>query len=298
MEKYYGCVCPLCKKLNNNFLLKYPGIFFGITELRKCNICDLVFGHEFPNKDELDEYYKLGFFYDGIPNAFDPKILNWHFKVCEYRLNDILSNVNYDFQNVIDIGGGFAKFGHVLKEKCLNTVYDIIEPDPNVNIIWGDWVNNHYNYINEVRDNYYDLAILSHVLEHQPDPIEFITSIKSKMKPKSYIFVEVPYKDYLFKKNVAPHVTFWNERSVKYLAKKNNSDLIFMNTVGLPHKLSRILYRNKTLLQKFFNPWTYIDKIKDVTKRNELPFFTTERMFGLNKYGGNRMWLRFILRFN
>ena len=123
MEKYYECVCPLCKKLNNNFFLKYPGIFFGITELRKCNICDLVFGHEFPNKDELDEYYKLGFYYDGIPNKFDPKILNWHFKVCESRLNVILTNVNYDFQNVIDIGGGFAKFGHVL-------YYNIPHPHP------------------------------------------------------------------------------------------------------------------------------------------------------------------------
>ena len=58
------------------------------------------------------------------------------------------------------------------------------------------------------------------------------------------------------------------------------------------------MFKNKSFFQKIVNPWIYVNKIKNIIKRDEIPFFTDELMFGLNKYGGNRMWLRCILRLN
>jgi SAM-dependent methyltransferase len=295
-EKLDECVCPVCKNRQNELLSSYPGNFLEIKKLFKCNICDLVFGYKIPNKKEVDKYYETGLFYDGIPNKFDQKLLNWHFKVSETRLDVVLNNTSNNLKNVIDIGGGYGKFGHVLNSRSSKIIYDIVEPDPNVNSIWGDWVNDNFNHISEVKDGFYDLAILCHVLEHVPDPNEFFALIKSKMKPKGFIFVDIPYKDYLFKENISPHITFWNEKSIKYFAQKNNLDIVFLNTVGLSHKLCRVMFKNKTFLHKVLNPWIYVNKIKDILNRNEIPFFTDERMFGLNKYGGNRMWLRCILK--
>ena len=297
-EQIDAPICPVCDNKNNKLFLGYSGNFLGIKELYQCEICELIFGHKIPNKNEVDQYYESGHFYEAIPNKFDQQLLNWHFKVSETRLNIILKNVKNNFQNVIDIGGGYAKFGHVLQVKGYDASYDIIEPDPTVSNVWGDWVNNNFNHVNQVRDNFYDLAILCHVLEHVTDPMEFINLIKSKMKPKGHIFIDVPYKDYLFKETIDPHITFWNHKSIENLVIKNDLKLVFIKTVGLSHRACQIMFKNKSFFQKIVNPWIYVNKIKNIIKRDEIPFFTDELMFGLNKYGGNRMWLRCILRLN
>ena len=93
-KKLDECVCPVCKNHHNKLLSSYPGNFLEIKQLFKCNVCALVFGHKIPNKKEVDKYYESGLFYEGIPNKFDQKLLDWHFKVSETRLDVILKNTS------------------------------------------------------------------------------------------------------------------------------------------------------------------------------------------------------------
>ena len=47
--------------------------------------------------------------------------------------------------------------------------------------------------LDKVPDNYFDLFVCFHVLEHLPDPVDILLKIKKKMKKKSKLIFEVPH---------------------------------------------------------------------------------------------------------
>ena len=53
-------------------------------------------------------------------------------------------------------------------------------------------------------DNKYDLIIISHVLEHVPNPRSFIDSIIPFLANNSIIFIEVPCLDFLYSLHMIP----------------------------------------------------------------------------------------------
>lgn len=65
-----------------------------------------------------------------------------------------------------------------------------------------------------------DLIIMSHVLEHIPNPEDFLKNLARKLKKNGCIFIEVPCNDFLHKPIDEPHLLFFDKQPLKILLGK------------------------------------------------------------------------------
>ncbi len=78
-----------------------------------------------------------------------------------------------------------------------------------------------YNSIKEIPNNYFDELVMSMVLEHVPDPVGFINSLKVKLKEGGKIRLALPSADYSGMKNMNKsdngHYFCWGFPDINYL---------------------------------------------------------------------------------
>jgi len=289
--------CPLCGNSDGVFLSKYPGTFLCCTELRKCKSCELVYSIDIPTNDELNKYYSNGLYYDKVSDPFHQDIVDFSRNLALVRLS--LIGKTTDILNkkckTIDIGAGNASFGTALKINSNEATYVAVEPDANVRGNYGEWVDWQYSNIAEIEGDDYDLVVMNQVLEHVSNPVEFLQSICKLIKEQGYLYIDVPYKDYLFKPSVEPHLLFWSPKSMSFLIEKMGMKLIFCNTAGMPHEQAKRFFHQSKLWDKIRNPWLYANKLNQSLKKIGFPkMFDTFRQFQADQYGGDRQWLRCI----
>ena len=286
--------CPLCKSNNNEFISSYLGSFLSCKELRQCQSCELIFAKKLPSKSELDEYYSTGLFYDKLSNPYNPEFINFSLKLSRSRLNLIFSKITFNEKlKMIDIGAGNAQLGIALTEFYDSADYEAVEPDSAIRNKYGNWVKNIYPDIIDVNITDYDIAVMNQVLEHMQDPVSFLESVYRLLKPEGYVYIDVPYKDYLYKPSIEPHILFWNPQSMSLLLDKTGFTMIFCDTAGMPHKEAKRFFNQQSIIQKARNPWLYKGKINRLMKKIGVPhIFDGFRQFEADQYGGNRQWLR------
>ena len=136
---------------------------------------------------------------------------------------------------------------------------------------------------------------MNQVLEHVPDPLDFLGSVNNILKPESYVYIDVPYIDYLFKPSVEPHLLFWNKISMSVLLEKTRFKMIFCDTAGMMHFQARKFFRKQSFKTKIGNPMKYKLKVNQIMNKFRLPIvFDIFRQFQSDHYGGERLWLRCI----
>ena len=287
--------CPLCQSIANVYA-SYPGKFLSCNELLQCQNCELIFADKPPSKKELDEYYSTGLYYDKVANPYNPQTLDFSLKLSRSRLNLINSKININEKpRIVDIGAGNAILGIALKECYDEADYDVVEPDKEVRSKYGNWVNKQFSNISELKIGNYDLVFMNQVLEHVPDPLGFLVSVEKILKPEGYVYIDVPYKDYLFKPSVEPHLLFWNKKSVSVLLEKTRFKTIFCDTAGMPHTQARRFFHKQSFQNKICDPWSYMEKVNQMMNKFGLPkAFDTFRQFQSDHYGDERQWLRCI----
>jgi hypothetical protein len=59
--------------------------------------------------------------------------------------------------------------------------------------------------------------VISHVLEHVPNPKEFLKSVTKNLKVGGVLFIEVPCKDYEHKSIIEPHLLFFDKEPMRLL---------------------------------------------------------------------------------
>ena len=294
-------MCPLCLESDSNFLSEYSGSFPCCEELHQCNFCGLGFCIELPSVDQLNKYYSTGLFYDQESDPFSSDIIDFSINLAYARLRLIKkkTNVLNDKCKALDIGAGNASFGIAFQLNNKYATYDVIEPDTKVREIISERVNQHFSNIDEVNEDSYDLVLLNQVLEHVPDPLEFIQSISRLLKDQGILYIDVPFKDYSFKPSVDSHILFWNLKSLSFLLERIGFKLIFCDTAGMTHDKAKNYFNNTKLFDKIFDPWLYANKINQTMKKIGFSQpFDTFKQFHADEYGGDRQWLRCVAQKN
>ena len=221
-------LCPLCLKFDSNYLSEYIGDFPCCKELYSCNFCGLSYATQLPSSSEIKEYYSTGLFYNQEPDPFSSESVEFSNKLALTRLSlinketDILS----EKCKVLDVGAGNASFGIALQLNKNNAIYDVVEPDAKVRESYGSQVKQEFSDISYVEEKNYDLVLLNQVLEHVSDPLEFIQSISKLLKDQGILYIDLPFKDYLFKPSVGSHILFWSPKSLSFLIEKKGSKKI------------------------------------------------------------------------
>lgn len=168
---------------------RYPGTF----SLFRCSVCELIKLHHVLSQEQLLSAYPAeyhGYNYDGEHS----KIFNF---LQALRLKKRLSFYRHlipGAANVLDIGCGD---GHYLDNLVQITGWTItgIEFKKEIavrgikqgrNILVGTFEEI------EFHDNYFDLIIMNHLIEHVRDPIKLLEKAKLKLKADGYIIGELP----------------------------------------------------------------------------------------------------------
>ena len=290
--------CPVCFKKNITYQRPYgESPFLSCNDLHQCQDCGLIFAHKMPQKEVLEKYYSHGLFHDQINDHYNREFLRFSYKLSLIRCKLIKKEIMQfnGTPKVIDIGAGSARFGIAFKEFYKTAIYETVEPDSGAHNNYGDWVDQHYKDIADVHDKNYDLVVMNQVLEHLPDPIEFLKSVCKLLKDQGYIYIDVPYKDFLFKPSVEPHLLFWNHNSFSLLIELVGLKLIFCDTAGMRHEKAKRFFNQNTFLEKISNPWFYTNKLNQIMNKISFPLrFDTFKQFEADQYGGDRQWLRCI----
>lgn len=178
-------ICRICK---SELTEKYT---HGKTELIRCKNCKVSFNSYFPELIEITNHYETKYKISIDDTFNDERRRYFRYPENIGLINDIL-NYTKPPSSIIDIGCdkgyfidearryGFNVFGTELS-KSANLYTKKINLDIRADIT--DF------------EQKFDVVTLWHVLEHIPDPVEFLSKIKSKMNRPGYLLIRVPAFD-------------------------------------------------------------------------------------------------------
>jgi SAM-dependent methyltransferase len=138
----------------------------------------------------------------------------------------------------------------------------------------------------------YEVVVLSHLLEHVGDPLSLLSSAVARLSPGGILFVDVPNQDYLFKKDVFPHLLFFSPSSLRFLLERESLEIISIGVWG----------RNMFKSPLYFKAPGGMKLIGEIVSRPGflLPVSFLERFyawyFGVNSMNDRGTWVRAVCR--
>jgi len=187
-KSYHSCC--LCNA--TEFELITTNISFGVDILR-CSQCKLI-QSEYVSEDALRDYYSD--YYRGALTETDIIELRKLSHRQAVSQMDYIASILPDvrFGNVLEIGSGLGELAKILAASHGN-VY-VTEADPQyvrhlkkesrLSCIEGCELKS------DAYSQFFDFLVLSHVLEHLPNPLELLNDISRILKKDGYLFVELP----------------------------------------------------------------------------------------------------------
>lgn len=172
--------CNLCN--SNNTKLVYRINEINIVRCRKCGLI-----YQNPRKDALKDLYREEYYHEGYPDK--ARLLNQGHALIREVAKYVPAKAK-----VLEIGAGL---GYTLK----------IAKDKGWEVFGTEISNFAVNYAKEelglelfngnleeagFADNFFDLVIIAHVLEHLPDPLESLERIFHMLKNSGILYIAVP----------------------------------------------------------------------------------------------------------
>jgi len=215
--------CPACGCLDLKCEKEYPGksSAFADAKILECMQCEILFAHPIPRDEELAAY-NLNYFQSAHGVNSEDRLNNPFFSgLAKIRFSQILSFLdknNIVVKKIIEVGPGFGEMAALWLNRFPDIKYLGIETDKSCHEHLGGLgvsvINNcavHQGIANV------DLIIMSHVLEHIEDPLQYLSKISESLREGGALFIEVPYRDFMYKKIVEPHLLFFNKVSLSKL---------------------------------------------------------------------------------
>lgn len=182
--------CYLCG--NHHLEWISLNLSFGVYILQ-CSNCGLV-QTEYVSLAAMECYYKTYYRRNQSESAFE------QFKQNSTRqaqsqlayIDQLIPDTNVN--TAIEIGAGAGEMARALSKRNINidvteldpTCRKRLEMDPSIHVIDENELDN------RERQFTYDMAILSHVLEHMIDPLHIIDQLSRLVKQGGYLFIELP----------------------------------------------------------------------------------------------------------
>ena len=247
--------CPICENSTITHLRKYKNKHqsFNNLNLYKCNNCKFVFVNPMPSEEILKEFNETyfnsahgGFNLSKTAEAFFSGISKIRYNYLKKYL--LKNNIN-NCVNILEIGPGKGFFAENYLNHNKSHNYYVIESDQTcydsllkigTNILDKD------SYINT--NLQFDVVIISHVLEHVSDPIEFLKLMTLKLREGGVLYIDVPCLDYLHKELDEPHLLFFDKNPMNILLEKLDFNKIEINYFG--QQINNLV--DKTKLNLYF----------------------------------------------
>lgn len=161
-----------------------------------------------------------------------------------YAVREILGTTNKNAK-ILEVGSGLGYLTYAITKKG----YDITGLDISVDAVKRakNQFGAHYvcgDVYKYALDNpaTFDVVILTEVIEHLPDPVNFCNSLISLLKPGGKLIITTPNKsaypqqEYWNTELPPVHLTWFSEESFKTISKQKNLDLLFFDFTRFNNK--------------------------------------------------------------
>jgi SAM-dependent methyltransferase len=240
--------CPICKN-DTFFLRKYKNNHecFNNLNLFKCKNCYFVFANPMPSEILLEKFNSAYFnsaHGDFIQNKISSAFFQGIAKIRYFYFNEFITQNRISSNLILEIGPGKGHFADIYLKNNKTHKYYVIETDKtchNSLIKMGAKLIDFNFYLESNLE--FDSIIISHVLEHVSDPINFLYKITSKLKKGGVLYIDVPCNDFLHKNLDEPHLLFFDKLPMYTLL--NNLNYIHIQTKYFGPQIKNLINTNK-----------------------------------------------------
>lgn len=219
-------VCPGCDAGDTEIQAKYRATnqSFADTNRTQCRSCGLTFASPMPSDQDLQNYNSR-YYESAYGGQAVHKTARAYFSAIALlritHLQSFLSKHNVKVSSILELGPGTGYFArHWLQSAPLSSYY-AIETDSSCHAsLKALGVQLREVSDETVNAQQYDLVIMSHVLEHVPNPQAFLTQTTRNLRKGGALFIEVPCRDFEHKKLDEPHLLFFDKQPMNVLLNK------------------------------------------------------------------------------
>jgi len=228
--------CQICSDNGNSIIYKEKfreivGINHSnyIHTIRICGKCGFVYVSPTIAENELSDYYAHMSLYDMSLYEFTDcnslsQRINRYQRIFTF-IHDYIKKTQQELSYILDIGCSTGYLLSLFKTNGYNVLG--MDPSPKCKDIaiqeYGVNVRTGTLDTIPIKNEKYDVIILSHVLEHIVDLSNFILKLKSILSPKGIIYIEVPDVQNInlpFGYFSFEHVNYFSKRSLTNLMAK------------------------------------------------------------------------------
>ena len=255
--------CPGCNKNDFSIFDKYyHGRRLNIKKILICNFCKLKQADYLPDNKILNSFYNN----INTKQLFDfskVKAYDKYYHVLDTFLKFIIDKLKLnitDKLNILDIGAGNGRT--LLQIRDLTDWNSTgIEPDKTklktLNFFKLNIINDVFeNVSNKLKNDHYDLIIISQVLEHVENPLALLKEINKKLSKNGYLWIDVPLcnKNYFNSRinDDVGHLYFFDEITLGEILKQSNFHLVSSGSYGNKINSKRTMYASVKLFFKYY----------------------------------------------
>lgn len=226
--------CPVCSHSSFTESLPYKNKSdspaFHAKSLVKCGSCQTLSVYPLPPEGQLQEYYnsywkeELSLLLLPLFRAQARARLNFFKKYLKPRHLSI---------SILDIGAGFGLIRNSFRRSLLRVRYDVVEVEPIAVAYLQKKIKPRriFRSSDEITGKY-SLIILSHIIEHLVNPLDFLKTQRDRLNDSGVLFVEVPNQDYLYKAFNEPHLVSFSPASLVAAVEAAGFSVIDVKTCG------------------------------------------------------------------
>jgi SAM-dependent methyltransferase len=278
-------------------------VLFHDRALARCEACDLVFLASQPTESDLA---KLNSHYWEVAQEYTAFAQRVHEAQMISRAEYLKQHLGaLEGKKVVDVGAGYGILNKVLRDQGQLVHFHPIEVDERCYSRLR-----RYGAESISRDlaacgiEEFNVAVLSHVLEHVRDPRDLLEAVRTKLADGGYLFIEVPNQDHLHKPNIGTHLLFFSPDSLGSLLRAAGFAVHHLDTVGAPlvdlvtasagnagwaASPNRGLWRAKLRRTRAYRIGS---RLADVWRAATVSLDTIRAELQLATYGPGRQWIR------
>jgi len=211
--------CPVCGQANTRNVapFRFQTPIFAACARAECGDCGMMFASPMPSQMVLS-CYNASYFanaHGGQPRS--RTAVAFFSAIARLRLaflQRFLVRHPIGISRILEFGPGPGFFARGWLEHAPQSVYVAIETDKSCH---ESLTRLGVELVDDASAVVADLVVMSHVLEHVPDPVGFIRSATQGLIPGGVVFIEVPCRDWEHKSLDEPHVLFFDKAPMRKL---------------------------------------------------------------------------------
>ena len=246
--------CNLCGK--DDYSVKFPAGKAQRNQIVECNVCGLMYANPRVTEEEHEVLSKADAnqVFSEIGTSHRQRMEKETLQVRDYAVTrSLLAECFPNRGQLLEIGSGFGYLSRFFREDGWQTV----GVDPNAAFCRYAESELGLNVIAatlpeaDVADESVDVALMMHVIEHVPDPVDTLREIYRVLRPSGILVMETPRYDTLTFKVLGRrerslscdgHIYFFTSLSLRKLATRTGFEVVREDMVGRSLTMDRLIY--------------------------------------------------------